>query len=460
MDSVAEKAGVQGPQQWRTVGTAMVKQLGGAGLLDRYGGSVARLLEACYPEVEWKPWHLRKRFGKAHWTLPENRRAFLHQLAAEFSIERPEDWKRVSSEDIRARGGAPLLSRKGPTLCSHLSEAFPGQEFDEVLCRPRISQQHWECPGARRRFMEALAGELGLEGPGGWAAVSRDVISSRGGSGLLALYGNSVFRLLEDIFPEVMGGAGSERKLPQGFWDSEVTRLRFMADIAERYGVKTAGDWRRVTTAMVVQEGGSGLIQRYPSLAAAIGELWKPQHGSDEVMDVFDCRKVVPAEFWKEEANVRKVIHRVAADLHLASPGDWARVSHAQLRDQNAFGLLRHMTLLDALRIAYPDMKWSERDLERAGGRRAVQRHLAVQVQRLLPTTVLEDHQHVLKRHSSRAVELDIFLPEHNLALEYNGEHHYAVRIPLLCSEPTHAACLTSPEGNSLLRASGSDPTP
>ena len=58
--------------------------------------------------------------------------------------------------------------------------------------------------------------------------------------------------------------------------------------------------------------------------------------------------------------------------------------------------------------------------------KRAVQRHLLLEVGSLLPRVELvENYRHLQSRTTGQALELDIFLPQLKVGIEYNGEHHY-----------------------------------
>merc|ERR1712137_109999 len=59
-------------------------------------------------------------------------------------------------------------------------------------------------------------------------------------------------------------------------------------------------------------------------------------------------------------------------------------------------------------------------------GKRASQRWLFLEVQRLFPgEEVVEDFLYSAERESGLAIEFDVFVPSYRLALEYQGYHHY-----------------------------------
>jgi hypothetical protein len=79
------------------------------------------------------------------------------------------------------------------------------------------------------------------------------------------------------------------------------------------------------------------------------------------------------------------------------------------------------------LQCAYPDVDWDEKALTRRS-KKSVQRWLRVLVEQIFPAQeVMEDFRHPQLRYlcTEKMGELDIFLPQLNLALEYHGKQHY-----------------------------------
>jgi len=141
---------------------------------------------------------------------------------------------------------------------------------------------------------------------------------------------------------------------------------------------------------------------------------------------------------WKDAISLKTFFEKSAPLFGLNDLTGWYRVSNAQIRKAGGDGLLKSYTSLGfALKVAYPEYPWimSKFSLR---NKKAAQRWLAALVKRLVSESnsrsnnasvaVEEDYRkdpHLRLEGSHRNLELDIFLPQFNLALEFHGEQHY-----------------------------------
>eukprot|EP01126_Amoeba_proteus_P021253 TRINITY_DN2152_c0_g1_i5.p1 TRINITY_DN2152_c0_g1~~TRINITY_DN2152_c0_g1_i5.p1 ORF type:complete len:459 (-),score=79.09 TRINITY_DN2152_c0_g1_i5:847-2223(-) len=137
---------------------------------------------------------------------------------------------------------------------------------------------------------------------------------------------------------------------------------------------------------------------------------------------------------WRTVQNARRALDFLASELHVSSiPNDWCRVSLAQLKSVGGSGYRnRFKNLGHVLSYAYPEFTWDIKAFSRSV-KKSMQRWLLVMFQQLLPKTetkieVFEDYLHpelFWQRGNERRMQLDIWIPKYNLALEYQGEQHY-----------------------------------
>lgn len=56
-------------------------------------------------EISWKEEWFTSRYPSNHWNSLDNQRYFLEELAAKYSLDYPESWRKVSSSLIAKNGG-------------------------------------------------------------------------------------------------------------------------------------------------------------------------------------------------------------------------------------------------------------------------------------------------------------------------------------------------------------------
>eukprot|EP01126_Amoeba_proteus_P062279 TRINITY_DN8440_c0_g1_i18.p1 TRINITY_DN8440_c0_g1~~TRINITY_DN8440_c0_g1_i18.p1 ORF type:complete len:473 (-),score=86.32 TRINITY_DN8440_c0_g1_i18:2687-4105(-) len=134
---------------------------------------------------------------------------------------------------------------------------------------------------------------------------------------------------------------------------------------------------------------------------------------------------------WATLVQVREFFESVKEKLHISSTSDWYRISQKQLKRFGGSGVYKKFKKIGvALQHAYPEIEWDMSKFS-CPRKRSGQRWLKVVLSRLLPPNT-ELHENFLHHQlfwdtttNIQNMELDIWVPEYNLALEYQGEQHY-----------------------------------
>ena len=192
MEAVAAAKGflATDARKWRQVTVKDVDALGGGSMLrKRYNGSIFAALQDLFPEMEISMRETRRKLSHRYWTSEENRRAFMDELARCHGVVSMEDWRDVSTSDVKAMGGGPLLTRF-KSFFSLLQNTYPegygGQPWELFSCRDRVPQGHWQSRNGIIDFVERASRELNLVSPEDWYRVSLAQLASvKGGPGLL-----------------------------------------------------------------------------------------------------------------------------------------------------------------------------------------------------------------------------------------------------------------------------------
>ena len=78
----------------------------------KFNSSTYKLLKETYPEFEWRPWRF-SRIPREAATDPEVLAMAVKHLAASHGVKNPEDWYRLSIEQIRTSEVAKIIELQG-----------------------------------------------------------------------------------------------------------------------------------------------------------------------------------------------------------------------------------------------------------------------------------------------------------------------------------------------------------
>ena len=263
MDSMAAGFNVERPEDWKRVRLTDVRRMRGGGLLERYGGSMARALQDIYPEQEFNMESCRPATLKHHWDSRSRRKELLDKAAARFGVSCPADWKRVSGKDVAEVGGAGLLARYQGSLYKALVDTYEDLEgMNPLELRSKLPQNHWDSMENRRQFLDSVATQLGIKRPTDWKAVGVAQLRKLGGAGLLKQYSGSVFAMLEDVYgkQDHADAALSRSRVTNGYWKDEENVRAFMVKAEAELGIREPEEWLRVSVSQLRAVGGGTLL--------------------------------------------------------------------------------------------------------------------------------------------------------------------------------------------------------
>lgn len=170
---------------WGKLTTQQFKELGGAGLLDRYGGSLFRALVDNYEDYDWSKTDFSNinPNPQHHWDNIENSRIFLDQIGKKLGIKKPSDWGKIPIKNIQLLHGSGLLHKYQNslyrTLLAVYSEVRWKQEWFENV--PRYSREHWNSFKHQKDFIDEISKDYDVEKFSDWQRITQGVIKARGG---------------------------------------------------------------------------------------------------------------------------------------------------------------------------------------------------------------------------------------------------------------------------------------
>jgi len=187
-------------------------------------------------------------------------------------------------------------------------------------------------------------------------------------------------------------------------------------------------DWYNLTLEDINKHGGHTILRDYfnYSPSKALQGVY-PEHNW-----MIWRFHTVPRGYWEmvmnDQCEQKRIIDWLGDQLSIKSVDDWYRISTSKIR--KLVRLESSKTFLQMISTTYPAHNWDTHVLNSSTNNfssKASQREVVVALRHLFPShNIQEDFKHPEMEHSSgRSVELDVFVDELRLAVEYQGEQHY-----------------------------------
>ena len=120
----AKKFNIENYEQWYEITNQKIIKNRGGGLLNMYNGSLFDALKSIFPDENWNLMKSSKR------NRIQNKKEFSIHLIKEFSIEKKEDWYRISNKQIKNSNCACLI-HSNSSLFRFLSNFYDDQQWNQ-----------------------------------------------------------------------------------------------------------------------------------------------------------------------------------------------------------------------------------------------------------------------------------------------------------------------------------------
>lgn len=147
------------------------------------------------------------------------------------------------------------------------------------------------------------------------------------------------------------------KRVPNGFWDLRVNRVRYMDWLGDQSGFRDAEDWYAVRKRHFKKNFGGGLLAtKYSDSAYEALRDYRPNF--HWIPWKFHT---APRNFWADGENRRAYMRWLEAALKIESPAGWYAVTKSTFRDHHGAGLLKcafNDSVLGAVTEYLPDHEW------------------------------------------------------------------------------------------------------
>lgn len=356
LEDLQTKLGIKELDGWYSMNGTDLISIGGARLLDIYGGSLSRLLAAVYSE---HPWDLSRFSSKPHgyWKSMENQQRFMNELSLKLHLPDLDGWYSVPLKKISSAGGGTLLNVYGGSLFRLLSTVFPNHSWDSSKFAPN-PQKYLKSLENQKEYMEKLGKKLGVTKLDGWYSVNSHTLLSHGAGKILDIYGGSLSKLVTAIYPKHNWNISNFiSKNPPGYWTAMENQRRFMDDLGDKIGVKVLDDWYSKSTNELIANRAGALLGIYGNSLSKLLTAVYPNHSWE--ISKFSKK---PQNYWQSLENQKRFMDELGQKIGVSSEEElekWYGYTYELLDQNGGRGLsARYKNLPELLATIYPNFSW------------------------------------------------------------------------------------------------------
>ena len=373
-----------------------IKLYGGKNLLEEYDYNMKILLITIYPNYPWPFLKTKNISMKNFFKSIDNQRQFMSKLYKKFRLKSLEDWKKIKKKDIILAGGKSIVSIYKFSYPNLLISIYPNYPW--IFEPPKIQNvvKYFQSFENQQEYMEQLFITLNLKTLDDWLNISNEIIKKNRGMQLLRIYKRMKI-LLRTIYPNYPWKLTFlANKLKKTNQTIILNHRRIIDNLFIKFKFNELSDWLRIKRNIIWNDGGGRILKRYNKDLKLILLTFYPNY---------------PWDFINNHGSIKIKIKQWIINYLITKKSDWYRIPEL------------HTKVYSRLKQFYHDERW-EKNLF-FSRKKLAQRVLFINTQKIYPTLlIIEDYFHP-KLICDNNLQLDIFIPALQLALEYQGEQHY-----------------------------------
>lgn len=200
----------------------------------------------------------------------------------------------------------------------------------------QVPKGFWGSIRNQKKVLEWLSSELEIQHCEDWYSVSPDQIRAKGGARLLALYNDSIPRMLQALSSNYHWLPWRFSHVPVGFWDQKKNQEKFLTWLAQQLCIKEWEQWYGVTVDQIGAKGGARFLTLYEGSLCQMLQTLLPQH----TWIPWKFRQT-PRGFMDSKENQKVALEWLSRELNIGEWEDWYHVTNEQVLEKGGGSLLR-----------------------------------------------------------------------------------------------------------------------
>jgi hypothetical protein len=288
----------------------------------------------------------------------------------------------------------------------------------------RVANGYWDSKSNRIQYLRWLESQLNYSKPEDWYKISlSDFVNYKGDSIYRHVYNQDRMRIVNEIYPEVDWKPWLFKRMPINTWSDPLVVREYLDWIFEQEGFSDYTDWYSIKRKDLNKYPGSTIFNNKfgGSHRVAIKEYYPEYDWKDWLF--FHS----PPGYWIDDDNCRKYLEWLANELNFSELDDWYTLDQNRLNANYGHGMYRRFSGSPEKMIRYffPHHEWDD---SKFNNKHKNELLVLKYCRDIFPTEEIFSqfkHHKIRSSTSNRPLELDIWIPSLNLAIEYQGEQHY-----------------------------------
>ena len=316
-----------------------------------YNDSPYLAIKTLIPDYDFKPW-LFEQTPSGYWKKPEIQREYLEWLFTRLGYKEPDDWYKITIEDLKHNKGYTLLGLYNNSVRKAVQNSFPELNLKTELFKS-IPPDSWQLIENHKKYLKRLGKKLGYRKPEDWYRITKKDFTDNGGSGLLSrYYKNSPILAVKTLCDCYDFKDWKFQKTSNAFWKKTENQNMYMRWLGETLGYKKSTDWYKISQSDFVKNYGYGLLMQYQKSPIKIVQT---------LISGYDFKpwlfRNVPLKFWSFKRNRKLYMEWLGQTLEFEKPEDWYDVTYDTFLKNHGRTFIRYYddSPLMTVREKYPE---------------------------------------------------------------------------------------------------------